>query len=239
MAQELQEFSNGYINDSTSKKLGAVKQVLLDFSQAVSNALDEEMKKITRSQDHATQMVKLGQLEENIQKLVNYHEFRLQKKTIEQELEVLEKEVSTQQAKKQLYEQIVTKITKTQNDIVHTQQEFLNNQIETINPAMRQVSSTLSPHPYWSDLNINVGEKRFKGNISNMYEIISNPPNDTGDIVNKKGYFSRGQQNSVILALILGVIQTINKQLNFILLDDISQSLDTVATKNLVKYVRI
>ena len=152
-----------------------------------------------------------------------------------QELAQLEKRKHVIQQKNTLFDRVVAEIGMAQNLLITTQQEYLQNSIDALNPLIEDIQKTLNPHPYWSSLNIELEKKTCKGIITNVFKMNSINPDVPNDPINIRGFFSHGQQNATIISLLLAFTRTKQSPLNFTIFDDVSQSLDKTTIENLAK----
>ena len=90
----------------------------------------------------------------------------------------------------------------------------------------------LQAHPYYNKLSIEVGTKNVAGIQKNTYLIKAVNPGENRDTY-VSARFSAGQMNCAALAIFLSLARTSTTGVDFVMLDDPSQNLDKVHTRNL------
>ena len=90
----------------------------------------------------------------------------------------------------------------------------------------------LQGHPYYNKLSIEVGTKNVAGVQKNTYLIKAANPDENRDTY-VSARFSAGQMNCAALAIFLSLARASQTGVDFVMLDDPSQNLDAVHTRNL------
>ncbi len=103
--------------------------------------------------------------------------------------------------------------------------DFINQRLKELDPYINNYVKILSPHPRFSNVRIRYENGNFwlKG--------IS----DSGEEVYARALFSTAQLNETAIILLLAMANTAKHKLDFIILDDPSQSLDSKGKENLAK----
>lgn len=114
--------------------------------------------------------------------------------------------------------------------IVDCEMEYIQSSIEKVNPALKLLLNKLKPHSYWDTLELLLKQKKSRTGTTTSYEIATSSSDDE-DPVNLRAYFSRGQANRAILALLIALGSSTSSRFGFQLLDDVTQSLDDEGTQ--------
>jgi DNA repair exonuclease SbcCD ATPase subunit len=120
--------------------------------------------------------------------------------------------------------------------IQHVQGESAKSLVEDAMPQIKKFYEELVGHPYYRELQIEVTPRKTRGGIRNSYMIIGLNPTDGAETL-AKDRFSTGQMNCVALSIFLAMAHkdAFSHNLDFLVLDDPSQSLDTEHKEALCK----
>lgn len=187
---------------------------------------------------HLDLLLELSRLEEILGHLSTIESLATQSHQLTGQKTALLQTIRQLEHRERSLQQVVDSLGQTQEIMVAAQQEFVSKQLDTVNPSVEAIFQVLSPHPFWNELVITQKEAQRTGTTKNQYHFETRNPSAGGQSVNIRGYFSQGQANSSVLALVMGIATGTVKPLNYLMVDDITQSLDGEATKNLAKVMR-
>ncbi len=117
-------------------------------------------------------------------------------------------------------------LTLIEEAIVEVQQSLADEAVRLSAQDIDDFYRTLCNHPYYLQLRIEARPRKAAGRIRNSYQIRALNPSD-GLSTLAATRLSTGQMNCVALAVYLALAKVQSHSLNFLLLDDPSQSLDS------------
>ncbi len=108
---------------------------------------------------------------------------------------------------------------------------------EFIGKGEKEISnyySTLCGHPYYNSIRIDIDQRNVRGVQKNTYNIKAfNNKDGKETLISTR--FSMGQMNSAALSIFLSLSAMLNRNIEFMILDDPSQNLDIEHKKFLIK----
>lgn len=124
-----------------------------------------------------------------------------------------------------------------EENITAVQGRLATEAIEESGDDINGFYSRLCDHPYFEHLQIAAKPRKAAGVVKNSYEIRAvNEADDVSTLAATR--LSTGQMNCVALAVYLALSKVQSHQLDFLVLDDPSQSLDTVHKSALTELLR-
>jgi DNA repair exonuclease SbcCD ATPase subunit len=202
---------------------------LENYLNSISNALKEKHTQLeSKSSDLDSNQQIIDQHQKIIDKLgqlISINEKELVLKNINEKIKTLDNSIDENKVKKVHLQELISDIESAAKILVETQIYYIEQTMNSVNPKIKLLLQKLQPHTYWKDLLIKLDTKKTGGGISPNFNILTTK-HDQEDPVNLKAYFSRGQSNRSVLALLLALNSVVDTRFNFQLLDDVTQSLD-------------
>lgn len=205
---------------------------------SMMNDLDVGEKQVA---EHARQREKMIQdVESDIEKARIVEEVMKRKQKFE-EVDVLyedeHSEIDRLEDAVEALEDLASDIGLIEENIAAVQRRLATEAVGESGDDIADFYSRLCDHPYFEFLQIAAKPRKSAGGVRNSYEIrVVNKADNVSTLASTR--LSTGQMNCVALAVYLALSKVQSHQLDFLLLDDPSQSLDTAHKSALTELLR-